>query len=193
MVHQPFAARQNRSYPEFWLVTSDPRYSGTLPRHMDSHLADLCLALGRMCQYGLKINPLRCMFGVSTGKVLGFIIPEHGIQIDPKKIECIKKVQQPQSKNDIHLLQYFAAGDESTKSWDSIFAIDRYRGHHDWSCINASNRWQGACQCFFAPTRYRVVKIVHSRSEVVLRTMKHTMIYPSLGLSSEVRALRRVV
>jgi hypothetical protein len=41
---------------------------------------------------------------------------------------------------------------------------------------------------FFAPTRYRVVKIVHSSSEVVLRTMKHTVIYPSSG-PSEVIAL----
>jgi hypothetical protein len=36
-----------------------------------------------------------------AGKFLGFIIHEHGIEIDPKKIEYIKKVQPPQSKNDI--------------------------------------------------------------------------------------------
>jgi hypothetical protein len=32
---------------------------------------------------------------VSTGKFLGFIIYEHGIEIDPKKIESIQKVQPP--------------------------------------------------------------------------------------------------
>jgi hypothetical protein len=37
---------------------------------MDSHLADLCLALERLCRYGLKMNPLKCTFGVSTGKFL---------------------------------------------------------------------------------------------------------------------------
>jgi hypothetical protein len=42
---------------------------------------------------------------------------------------------------------------------------------------------------FSAPTNYKVVKIVHSSSDVVLRTMKHTMIYPGLGPSSEVIAL----
>jgi hypothetical protein len=31
---------------------------------------------------------------------------------------------------------------------------------------------------FSAPTNYRVVKIARSSSEVVLRTMKHTMTYP---------------
>jgi hypothetical protein len=46
---------------------------------------------------------------------------------------------------------------------------------------------------FFAPTRYRVVKIARSSYEVVLRTMKHTVIYPGTGPSLEVIALRIVV
>jgi hypothetical protein len=68
---------------------------------MDGHLADLCLALERMRLYGLKMNPLKCVFGVSAGKFLGFIIHEHGVEIDPKKIESINKVQPPQCKNDM--------------------------------------------------------------------------------------------
>jgi hypothetical protein len=68
---------------------------------MDNHLADLRLALERMCRYGLKMNPLKCAFGMSPGKFLGFIIHEHGIEIDPIKIESINKVQLPQCKNDM--------------------------------------------------------------------------------------------
>jgi hypothetical protein len=68
---------------------------------MNNHLADLHLALERICQYGLKMNPLKCAFGVSAGKFLGFIIHEYGIQIDPIKIESINKVQPPQCKNDM--------------------------------------------------------------------------------------------
>jgi hypothetical protein len=47
---------------------------------MDGHLADLRLALERMRRYGLKMNPLKCAFGVSAGKFLGFVIHEHGIE-----------------------------------------------------------------------------------------------------------------
>jgi hypothetical protein len=54
---------------------------------MDSHLADLHLALERMCRYELKMNPLKSVFDESAGKFLGFIIHEHGIKIDPKKLE----------------------------------------------------------------------------------------------------------
>jgi hypothetical protein len=46
---------------------------------------------------------------------------------------------------------------------------------------------------FLALTRYRVVKIARSSSEVVLQTIKHTVIYPSLGTSLEVIALRLAV
>jgi hypothetical protein len=68
---------------------------------MDGHLADLRLALKRMCRYGLKMNPLKCVFGVLAGKFLGFIIHEYGIEIDPTKIKSINKVQPPQCKNDM--------------------------------------------------------------------------------------------
>jgi hypothetical protein len=47
------------------------------------------------------MNPLKCAFGMSAGKFLGFIIHEHGIEIDPTKIESINKLQPPQCKNDI--------------------------------------------------------------------------------------------
>jgi hypothetical protein len=68
---------------------------------MVSHLSNLCLALERMHQYGLKMNLLKYVFGVLVGKFLGFIIHEHGINIDPKKIESINKLQPTQCKNDM--------------------------------------------------------------------------------------------
>jgi hypothetical protein len=68
---------------------------------MNTHLADLCLALERMRQYGLKINPLKCVFDVSAGMFLGFIIHEHGVEIDSIKTESINKVQLLQCKNDM--------------------------------------------------------------------------------------------
>jgi hypothetical protein len=68
---------------------------------MDGHLANLCLALERMHRYGLKMNQLKCVFGVSTDKFLGFIIHKHVIEIDLTKIESINKVQSPHCKNDM--------------------------------------------------------------------------------------------
>ena len=66
-----------------------------------SHLADLRLAFERVRRYGLKMNPLKCAFGVSARKFLGFIIQDKGIEVYPKGIEKIMKVQAPTCKKDL--------------------------------------------------------------------------------------------
>jgi hypothetical protein len=44
-------------------------------------------AFDKMRQYGLKMNPHKCAFGVSAAKFLGFIIHEHGLEIDTDRIK----------------------------------------------------------------------------------------------------------
>ena len=57
-----------------------------------------------MRKFGLKINPLKCAFGVLAGRFLGFIVHEHGIKIDPKKIEAIERLKEPTCKKDVQKL-----------------------------------------------------------------------------------------
>ena len=54
-----------------------------------------------MRRYGLKMNLLKCAFGVMAGKFLGFIIHEKGIEIDHKRIEAMKRVEAPICKKDL--------------------------------------------------------------------------------------------
>jgi len=68
---------------------------------LGNHLDDLRLALERMRRYGLRMNPLKCAFGVSAGKFLGFIIHEKDIEIDPKQVEATKRVEAPTCKKDL--------------------------------------------------------------------------------------------
>jgi hypothetical protein len=51
-----------------------------------------------------------------------------------------------------------------------------------------SPSWHTNCRCF-CTSKNRVVEIAHSSFEMVLRTTKHTVIYPSLCSSSEVIAI----
>jgi hypothetical protein len=60
-----------------------------------SHIADLPKAFDKIRRYGLKMNPRKCAFGVSAGKFLGFIIHEHGIEIDLDRIKSIWNVGPP--------------------------------------------------------------------------------------------------
>jgi hypothetical protein len=67
------------------------------------HMADLRVALERM-KYGLRMNPMKCMFRVSSSKLLGLVVHQHGIQIDPKKVESIEKIVEPVCKKDVQKL-----------------------------------------------------------------------------------------
>jgi hypothetical protein len=51
----------------------------------------------------------------------------------------------------------------------------------------------GSVSVFFTPIKYRVVKITRSCSKMVLRTNKHTKIYPGSDISLKVIDLRLVV
>ena len=54
-----------------------------------------------MHRYGLKMNPRKCAFGVSADKFLGFVIHEHGIEIDPDRIKSIRNVGPPTCKVEV--------------------------------------------------------------------------------------------
>jgi hypothetical protein len=59
----------------------------------EEYMTDLKLSLERMKKYGLWMIPLKCAFGVTPGRFLGFIVQEHGIQIDLKKTESTRRLE----------------------------------------------------------------------------------------------------
>jgi hypothetical protein len=42
-----------------------------------------------LCQYCMKLNPSKCVFGVSSGKFLGFMVSQRGIEENLDKINAI--------------------------------------------------------------------------------------------------------
>ena len=73
-------------------------------KFVDEHVADLQEVFERTRKYGLKMNPHKCAFGVSAGQFLGFIVHERGIEIGPKSIESIKKIEPPTNKKELQSL-----------------------------------------------------------------------------------------
>jgi hypothetical protein len=45
-----------------------------------------------------KNEPCKCVFGVSASKFLGFIIHQHGIEVDPDRIRAIWNLGSPTCK-----------------------------------------------------------------------------------------------
>ena len=53
------------------------------------HLAILRKVFERCRLYELRMNPLKCAFGVTAGKFLGFLVHQRGIDVDPSKVQAI--------------------------------------------------------------------------------------------------------
>ena len=62
------------------------------------HLADLQETLECTRKYGLKMNPNKCVFGVSAGHFLCFIIHEREIKIGQKSMKAIDEAVPPTNK-----------------------------------------------------------------------------------------------
>jgi hypothetical protein len=52
----------------------------------------------------MMLNHKKCVFGVSSGKLLGYMVSSRGIDANPKKVEAIKKLQPPRIRKEIQKL-----------------------------------------------------------------------------------------
>src|SRR5574338_821224 len=68
--------------------------------HMD-HLAEMFAVLRK---YVMKLNPLKCSFGVESGKFLGFIVSARGIKANPAQIIALREVKAPRTKKELQSL-----------------------------------------------------------------------------------------
>ncbi|RVW88273.1 Retrovirus-related Pol polyprotein from transposon 17.6 [Vitis vinifera] len=74
-------------------------------RKSKDHLQDLCRVFDRLRTYQLKMNPLKCAFGVTSGKFLGFIVQHRGIEVDLSKIVAIRDMPEPRNLQELRSLQ----------------------------------------------------------------------------------------
>ena len=64
------------------------------------HVADLAETFRNFRRVGMRLNPLKCMFGRS-GKLLGYLVSKDGIDSNPVKIQAILDMEPPQSKREL--------------------------------------------------------------------------------------------
>ena len=54
-----------------------------------THLEDLQETFDTLRRYKMKLNPVKCVFGVLSGKFLDFMVSHQGIEANPKKVRAI--------------------------------------------------------------------------------------------------------
>ncbi|KAK1612519.1 hypothetical protein QYE76_036192 [Lolium multiflorum] len=58
-------------------------------------ISDLKETFDNLRRYKMMLNPLKCVFGVPAGKLLGFIVSHRGIEVNPEKIKAILNIKRP--------------------------------------------------------------------------------------------------
>jgi hypothetical protein len=65
---------------------------------------DLTLVFDKLRATRTKLNPDKCVFGVSAGKLLGFLVSHRGIEANPEKIKAIEAMRPPTRIKDVQKL-----------------------------------------------------------------------------------------
>ena len=102
--------------------------------------ADHWAALERFFQrircFRLRLNPKKCTFGVTSGKLLGYMIIERGMEADLDKIGVILDISPPHTKTEIwgflRRLQYISRFIvRLTDTCEPIFRLLRKKHYND--------------------------------------------------------------
>jgi hypothetical protein len=67
----------------------------------DNLIADLAQTFANLRVYRWKLNPEKCVFGVPSGKLLGFMVSHRGIEANPAKVDAIHGMNRPTEKKDV--------------------------------------------------------------------------------------------
>ena len=75
-----------------------------MSKNKDDHVSDLQETFANLRTVGLRLNPEKCIFGVTKGKMLGYIISSEGIKANPDKTRAIMTMAEPKNKKEVQKL-----------------------------------------------------------------------------------------
>jgi hypothetical protein len=68
------------------------------------HIEDLRETFQILRKYKMKFNLMKCAFEVSSGKFLGFMVSQRGIEANPKKVKVVLDMQAPRTTKQLQQL-----------------------------------------------------------------------------------------
>ena len=70
----------------------------------NDHLNDLQETFDTFRSFNMKLNPSKCVFGVTTGKFLGFMVSQKRIEVNPEKVWAIMELGPPKTVKEVQSL-----------------------------------------------------------------------------------------
>ncbi|KAF8109753.1 hypothetical protein N665_0092s0025 [Sinapis alba] len=110
------------------------------------HIRHLSECFETLNKYGMKLNPAKCTFGVTSGEFLGYIVTQRGIEANPKQISAVLDLPDPKTSREIQRLT------------GRVAALNRFISRSTDKCLpfyellrgNKKFLWDEACEKAFA-------------------------------------------
>ena len=109
----------------------------------NNHLNDLQKTFDTLRSYNMKLNPSKCMFGVTAGKFVGFMVSQRGIEVNPEKVRAIMELRPPRTVKEVQSLngKVMALNKFVSKATDKCLPFFR--------TLRKSFEWTDECQKAF--------------------------------------------
>jgi hypothetical protein len=80
---------------------SSNNYVMVISKEINGFVEHLGKIFERCRKYGISLNVKKSIFGIDKGNLLGHVVSEEGISVDPKIIHSIKKIPPLTSKKSL--------------------------------------------------------------------------------------------
>ncbi|WJX72831.1 hypothetical protein P8452_56671 [Trifolium repens] len=140
------------------------------------HDQDLSDILASVMKYNMRLNPTKCSFGVQSGKFLGFMLTNRGIEANPDKCQAIIDMRSPISVKEVQQLT------------GRISALSRFlscageKAFHFFSTLRKSERFVWSTQCEEA---FQNLKTFLVSPPILTRLEKGNTLYLYLAVSDK--------
>ncbi|CAI6373536.1 unnamed protein product [Macrosiphum euphorbiae] len=67
----------------------------------EQHVAHVHAVLGRFEEFGIAINPAKCVFAASTLTFLGHVVDAQGLRPNPDSVDVVRRWPQPSTKKEL--------------------------------------------------------------------------------------------
>ena len=109
----------------------------------NDHLNDLQETFDTLRSYNMKLNPSKCMFRITAGKFLGFMVSQRGMKVNPEKVRAILELEPPRTVKVVQSLN------------GKVAALNRFVSKATDKCLpffhilKKSFEWMDECQKTF--------------------------------------------
>ncbi|RVW71051.1 Retrovirus-related Pol polyprotein from transposon 297 [Vitis vinifera] len=88
-------------YNQILMAPEDMEKTAFITEWRADHLEALERFFERIRKFRLRLNPKKCTFEVTSGRLLGHMVSEWGIEVDPGKIKAILDMPAPKTEKEI--------------------------------------------------------------------------------------------